>query len=395
MNTSLRKISANAAYMLLQGTTWTFYAICLCFSSNVLYHYGFSDSRISILLGIATALSFALQIVLAELVSKLPKLKVYGVLLTLGLLMLAGNLLMLIPGVHAWAAVAAFALACLILQMLPSFANAMGMAAIEKGSPTNYSLARGIGSLSYSVVAYLTGIAVRERGTGMVPAFGAVCAALFVAATVWYHVAAERGLPEGGMRRVQAGQGKGFLRAYPWFAGFLAGSVLLQFSHNLISNFMYQIMLTKQGGAGEQGVAASVSALVELPVMFFFPLLMRRMRCERWVRIAALGVIVKALGILLASTPAGVYAAMATQMIGYGLLTISSVNYAAMAVGRGESVRAQSYLGSTAAVGALLALSTGGVICQYLSVRAMVITSLVSAIAGAAVVLASVRDRKS
>lgn len=377
-----QKYNATAAYTMLQIATWGFYAVILSFSSNVLYDFGFLDSQISILLGISTAVSFVMQLAAAELVSRRPGIRVFGIMAVLGCVMILGNLVVWMPGMPAWLAIGAFAVACMILQMLPSLANAMGMDAIKRGSPTNYSIARGMGSLGYSVLAYVTGILVRSRGSRMVPVMGGACAVILTVAVVWYHFAGERGLPESVKTPgVQTG-GHGFLGQYPRFTVFLVGSVFLQFSHNLLSNFMYQIMLVKNGGAGEQGTATAICALVELPVMFFFPLLMRKIRCDKWVRFASLFITVKALGIFLAATPYGVYVAQATQMLGYGLYTISSVNYAEMVVGRGESVRAQSYLGATSTVGGLLASATGGIICQYFGAQTMVLVSLAAGLAG-------------
>lgn len=377
-----QKYNATAAYTMLQIATWGFYAVILSFSSNVLYDFGFLDSQISILLGISTAVSFVMQLAAAELVSRRPGIRVFGIMAVLGCVMILGNLVVWMPGMPAWLAIGAFAVACMILQMLPSLANAMGMDAIKRGSPTNYSIARGMGSLGYSVLAYVTGILVRSRGSRMVPVMGGACAVILTVAVVWYHFAGERGLPEPVKTPGTQTGGHGFLGQYPRFTVFLVGSVFLQFSHNLLSNFMYQIMLVKNGGAGEQGTATAICALVELPVMFFFPLLMRKIRCDKWVRFASLFITVKALGIFLAATPYGVYAAQATQMLGYGLYTISSVNYAEMVVGRGESVRAQSYLGATSTVGGLLASATGGIICQYFGAQIMVLVSLAAGLAG-------------
>lgn len=377
-----QKYNATAAYTMLQIATWGFYAVILSFSSNVLYDFGFLDSQISILLGISTAVSFVMQLAAAELVSRRPGIRVFGIMAVLGCVMILGNLVVWMPGMPAWLAIGAFAVACMILQMLPSLANAMGMDAIKRGSPTNYSIARGMGSLGYSVLAYVTGILVQSRGSRMVPVMGGACAVILTAAVVWYHFAGERGLPEPVKTPGTQTGGHGFLGQYPRFTVFLVGSVFLQFSHNLLSNFMYQIMLVKNGGAGEQGTATAICALVELPVMFFFPLLMRKIRCDKWVRFASLFITVKALGIFLAATPYGVYVAQATQMLGYGLYTISSVNYAEMVVGRGESVRAQSYLGATSTVGGLLASATGGIICQYFGAQIMVLVSLAAGLAG-------------
>ena len=275
----------------------------------------------------------------------------------------------------------------MVLQMIPSFTNAMGMDAIERGSVTDYSIARGLGSLGYSALAYVTGILVRYRGVTVVPAVAASVAAMMLVSVVWFHLVAERNLPDFGPSKKKLESKGGFLRQYPRFAVFLLASVLLQFSHNLLSSFMFQIMLVKNGTAAEQGVATAISALVELPVMFFFPYLMRKLRCDKWVRMAGFAMALKALAMLLSTNPYGIYAAQATQMVGYGLLTIASVNYARLVVGMGESVRAQSYLGATCTVGSFAALSTGGVICQYFGAQTMVLVSMVLALIGGTMIL--------
>lgn len=388
-------ISATTAYSLLQIVCWGFFAVTLVFASNVLYDYGFTDSYISIFLGLCTALSFGIQILVAEMVNASEKVKVWMVLLLLGLAMLGGNLLILIPGVPRWAGVLSYGMACCILLMLPSFVNAVGMDAIRRGSPTNYSVARGLGSLGYSVLAYFTGSLVRLHGTRMVAVVGGATAFFMVVGTIWFHMTGEKDLEELPRETEKPLQkNHGFLKQYPLFAVFLVGSVIIQYAHNLPSNFMYQIMLTRNGGAQEQGLASAICALSELPVMFFFPILMRYLRCDKWVRFSAMFMILKAVGILMASTPNGIYVAQATQALGYGLFVISSVNYAELVVGRGESVRAQTYLGSTATVGCLLATSTGGFLCEHLSVNAMVFTSLIASLVGGLLILFTAEKTK-
>lgn len=381
------KWSCTISYTLLQIATWGFYAVVMAFSSNVLYGFRFTDSQISLVLSVSTVVAFVLQLVLAELVTRWKNLKVYMVLLVLGSVMLAGNLLVLMPQMPKFLAVGAYAVSCMVLQMIPSFTNAMGMGAIERGSATNYSIARGMGSLGYSVLAYITGFLVRQQGVKVVPAVAAAVAVMMIGSVIWFYLVAERNLPDYGPSKQKTEYQAGFLKQYPRFAVFLVAMILLQFSHNLLSSFMFQIMQTKNGTAAEQGVATAISALVELPVMFFFTLMMRKLRCDKWVRIAGLAMALKGLGILLAVNPYGVYIAQATQMVGYGLLTIASVHYARLVVGAGESVRAQSYLGSTSTVGSFAALATGGVICQYWGAQTMVLVSLILSLAGGVMIL--------
>lgn len=389
-----RKWNATASYSLMHSAAWGFYAIILIFSSNVLYERGFSDSAISLFLGVSTGLSVVTQLAITEYISRHPEGKVYRLMVLFGVIMLLCAVLLGIPGTNSRISIAVFAVSCLVLQMLPSFTNAMGMDTIKRGAPTNYSLARGIGSLAYSLLAVMTGVLVRRIGTQSVPMISGVMAVILIVSSVWYHHAADRDLTEPA--ETEIGKKKdSFLRKYPGFACFLLGTIFLTVSHSLLANFMYQIMLSKNGGAAEQGISTSVSGLVELPVMFFFPLLMKKLRCENWVRIAAVSMILKPFGVLLATAPFGIYMAQATQMIGYGLLVISSVNYAERIVTQGESVRAQSYLGAAATVSTLTALSVGGVIIEYFGTETMVRISFMCSVIGCLIVLFSTRKGKS
>lgn len=385
-----RWFNATAAYALLHIVCWGFYAVTMGFSSNVLHGFGFTDSKISVFLGICTALSCIAQLVLAEVVSQ-GKCKLWKILTAMGGLILVGNLLLLLPGVPRAGAELGLGLAVLLLLLLPALVNAVGMEAIHRGSPTNYSIARGIGSLGYSALAFATGTLVRQKGLHMVAFMGALCALALAVGAVWYHMAGEQNLCDPVAEPKQEKNG-GFLRRYPMFAAFLLGSVFLQYSHNLVSNFLYQIMVTKQGTAQEQGIAAAICAFVELPVMFGFPLMARRCKTNRWVAFSGLFMAMKPIGLLLAANPMGVYLAQATQMLGYGLYVISSVNYGEQVAGRGDSVRAQSYLGAACTLGNLLAMSSGGFLCQHFGVPAMVLTSLGAALAGGILTLLTARD---
>ena len=389
---SLRKWSCTGAYALLHSATWSFYAIVLAFSSNVLYEFGFSDSAISLFLGICTGLSVIIQLTAAEYLSRNPRLPVYRLLVLLGAVMLLGCAVLLIPAAPRFLQVLGFALPCIFLQMLPSFTNALGMDSIKHGAPTSYSLARGTGSLAYSASAMVTGVLVRSLGVRMVFWLAAIMAVLLMISAIWYHKAADVSLPP--QETAKEARKESFLRKYPRFALFLVGTVFLAVSHSLLCNFMFQIMLAKNGGTVEQGVATSISALVELPVMYGFPLLLRFLRCDKWVRFAAVSMVLKPLGILLATAPGGIYLAQATQMIGYGLLIIGSVNYAERIVEGGESIRAQSYHGSAVATSTLIALSIGGVIIDHFGVQAMVAVSLGCSVIGNCIIAFGIQKTK-
>lgn len=379
------KLNCTAGYSLVQFVTWSYYAIVLAFASNVLYEFGFSDSRISLFMGIFTALSVAVQVAAGELLSRIKKWDVAGVLVLFGAVMLLCAAVVLLPDCNRILAVGAFGVICMLLQTLPSLANSMGMDSIRRGAPTDYSIARGIGSLGYSVTALLTGVLVRRLDVAAVHMLTIGVSVLLILSAVWYR-STIRDL--AGAESEENRESKGpFFSRYPRFAVFLFGMAFLCVSHGLLCNFMFQIMTSRGAGAMEQGIATSISSLVELPIMFGFPFMLKKLRCDKWVRIAGFCMLLKPLLILLANAPGGIYLAQATQSIGYGLWVIGSVNYAERVVDQGESIRAQSYHGAVTTVSTVLALSMGGVLIEYLGVQTMVMVSLGCSLVGAVIVL--------
>ena len=384
------KVRATLSYGLIQAALWSFFAVWMGFSSNFLYTYGFSDSQISIALGIITALSIGLQLAVAEVVSRIPKLKMYQVMIVSGVVMLLCSLGALAFRDHVIPAVACFGISCLLLQTFPAMANSLGMEAIERGAPVIFGLSRGCGSFLYSVTAFCTGFLVGKFGTDVLGVVAIVVSMLFLTGVLIFHFAEERKLPDAVKKKTQEDEKeKGFLIRYPKFAVFLVGSTLLCFSHNLISNFLLQIMMFKGGDAADQGVAAAIAAFVEIPIMFSFAVIVKWMRCDKWVKLSLLFFVLRSLANLLAPNPAMVCVAQLTQMLGYGLFNISTVSYAAAVVGKGEATRAQSYLASTLTIGTLISMATGGVLCQYFGAAVMMMVSLAFAVIGSVVVLLS------
>ncbi len=383
---SLRK-NCTLSYALMQAATWSFYAIILAFSSNVLYELDFSDSAISLFLGICTALSVVVQVVSAELLNKIRKLGVHTVMALFGIIMLLCAALLLMPPSNGLGIIFCFGTVCMLLQTLPSLTNAIGMDTIRRGASTNYSFARGMGSLGYSVTALLTGALVRQSGVGSVHLLTIAASVLLIVSALWYHNTT-KALRPADVKEIQESTAP-FFATYPRFGIFLIGMAFLCISHGLLCNFMFQIMLSRNGAAMEQGIATSLSSLVELPIMFGFTWMLKKQRCDNWVKIAGFSMALKPLLILLSGSPFGIYLAQATQSIGYGLWVIASVNYAERVVSAGESIRAQSYHGATTTASTVVAVSVGGILIEYLGVQFMVTVSLACSLIGAVIVFFS------
>ena len=205
-----------------------------------------------------------------------------------------------------------------------------------------------------------------------------------------------------GQRAVQSAEkpdnAREFLRGNRRFLVLLVGIVLIYIGHNALSNCMFRIAQSKiPDGAVDaatdlQGTALLIAALVELPTMFLFTRLLRRVRCDVWLVLSGAFMTLRLALTWLVPSAVGLCLAQVTQMLGYALLAVSSVYYVGTVNDRRNVVKGQTYLGSANTLGCLLAYVLGGVLIDGTGVNGMLIFCLVLSVVGLVLTLLS-RER--
>lgn len=379
----MKKLQANLSYSLIHASMWGMYAVIIYFANDFLKAQGLPGAMCSLVLGITAAASVLLNIGVSEIIKRTQKVKLYVTTIALAALILLG-----LGGMLTSAKVLALAGICLVLtllQLAPGMCNSLGMDAIAKGAPATYAVARGIGSFAFATVSLCAGNLIAKFGEGAIPAVGGTMAAILIVAVLWFHNCVEKHLPETAAEtKVETVKKKdNFLAKNPTFTLFLVGAALMNISHYYLVVFLGNITDAMNLGKDVQGAAAAVSTYVELPIMFGFAFLSRKMRCNTLLKISCFMFLLKCFGLMFADSAMDIYLAHATQIIGYGLYAISSVTYAGEVMGKEDAVRAQSYLAGTISIGNVVAMSTGGL----MRVGTMMWVSTVCALAGALVVL--------
>lgn len=379
----MKKLQANVSYSLIHASMWGMYAVIIYFAKTFLQAQGLSDVMCSVVLGVTAAASVLLNIGVSELIKRTKKVKLY-----VTTIILAGSILLGLGGMLVEGKALALTGICLVLtllQLAPGMCNSLGMDAIAKGAPATYAVARGIGSFSFATVSLCAGNLIAKFGEGAIPAVGGTMAAVLIVAVLWFHNCAEKGLPDtqNAPQEIQVKKKDNFLGKNPTFALMLVGASLMNISHYYLVVFLSDVTGALDLGAEVVGAAAAVSTYVELPIMFGFALLTRKMRCNTLLKISCFMFLLKCLGIAFADSAMDIYLAHATQIVGYGLYAIASVTYAGEVMGKEDAVRAQSYLAGTISIGNVVAMSTGGL----MSVNTMLWLSTACALVGALIVV--------
>lgn len=379
----MKKIQANLSYSLIHASMWGMYAVIIYFAKTFLQAQGLTDVLCSVVLGVTAAASVLLNIGVSEIIKRTKKVKLYVTTISLAALILLGLGGMLVEGKVL--ALTGICLVLTLLQLAPGMCNSLGMDAIAKGAPANYAVARGIGSFAFATVSLFAGNLIASFGEIAIPIVGGSMAAILIVAVIWFHHCAEKGLPDTLEAPQEPGVKKkdNFLGKNPTFALLLVGASLMNISHYYLVVFLSDVTGALGLGADVVGTAAAVSTYVELPIMFGFALLTRKLRCNTLLRISCFMFLLKCLGVTFADSAMDIYLAHATQIVGYGLYAIASVTYAGEVMGKDDAVRAQSYLAGTISIGNVVAMSTGGL----MSVDVMLWLSTGCAVIGALLVL--------
>lgn len=244
------------------------------------------------------------------------------------------------------------------------------------GQRERFGRARAWGSAAFIVIAFAAGAALGPFGpSGMFLLYGPLLVVTGLAAWVLLRLPSEDAAT--GRRRRGPGFGRvaamalagispttilGVLRR-PRLGGFFVASTLVWLSHSALLGFV-SIRITELGGSATVVAATwSVSALVEVPLMYAFPAIARRFGPERLIVIGAFAFGLRALVSALALEPAPIVAASIAGGVGFALLYLGTVSWVSGAVPRDVQATAQGiFTGTAVSLGSIGGSILGGAI---------------------------------
>ena len=135
------------------------------------------------------------------------------------------------------------------------------------------------------------------------------------------------------------------------------------------------------------GLAIAVAAIVELPTMFLFGWMLKKVRVDIWFRISGIFFVLKSLGTLLAPNMMTYYVIQIFQMFGWALITVSSVYYVNSIMEEQDAIKGQAYMTMTYTLGSVLASLAGGVLIDAAGVNSMLGVSVAAGVIGMLIIM--------
>lgn len=376
----------NIEYALVQGFFWMGFCVCVSYATVFLQGRGFSNFSLGLVLALGNVLGFLLSPALASAVDKGGRLTVFRCLWML----LAAEILLLLSFTVIRGSLALSALYCLYIAATTAVNPLNTELSFELGGWTgriNYSAARGIGSLAYAPTAIALGSLTERCGTELLPYAGLACLALQCVMLAVISLQRKSGFIQCGVKapgeRAETLSTLRFIRANPHFGLLLLGTALLFFSHNLSNNFLINVVRNVDGDTAVMGRLSGFMALVEIPAMFLYGTISRRIRCPSLLRFSVLMFTVKALAIALSPTVGWLFAAHTLQALSFAVLTPATVQYTSLVVDPANSAKGQALSYGMTTVGSALAGGLGGLLYDSMSVSATLLVGVAVSAVGA------------
>lgn len=384
----MNRFGSTFKYSINQGSFWASYSSVFAYASVFLLSRGFSNHEIGLTVALGSAASALLQPFVGAFADRSRKCILHR-------LIIAGSLVMIVLSGHIlsvgkifWFTALLYGLLVAVMQLLTPLTYSLGMFFINRGVPINFGIARGIGSLTYALLSTALGYIIESVSVDAVIWSVIAVYAVLTVSTLTFHF---DGISEINFCEQNTSHTKGFLLTHKSFAVLLFGTVLLFVSHNLISNYMFQIVSYHGRGSREMGIAMSIAAVLEIPVLFFFTYINRCISSGILFKISGLFFCVRSLLLLCADGIGMIYGAQFAQMFGYALFTGASVYYVNSVIEEEHRVQGQAYMTFTSAAGSVLGSFLGGWLLDLTSVPGMLGFSTCIAGAGALIILFSAK----
>lgn len=348
------------SYSLIQAVLIMGYCTYFIFAAVYLLSRGLTNTQVGITLTFSSLAGILFVPALADFADKSKKLNLKQITMIIsGMTTLIAVILLIVPA-NVFLIGGLFVLLQVFFGSQTSLITTLAMEHINSGTPINFSLARGIGSLAFAILSFTLGYLVDRFGT-VVILVGDIVLMLLLILLVGLFPRPVKKLSLHLEEEPQASGMLEFAKKNTVFMAVFVALTLIFISHNLINSFLIRVVEHVGGNSADMGIAAAIAALVEVPAMALFPLLYRRHpQAGTFLKIAGVFFVIKSVATLIATSVGGIYAAQTLEAFSYAIFTPASVYYVNQVIPDADKVKGQSLMMLTTSLSGLISNLAGG-----------------------------------
>ena len=368
----MKDTKLNIDYGLIQGCYWLLAAVFFAFMTPILQERQFDNTQIGILLGIrsvAAIFSQSLVSILADrYAKKIPLKKITAVVVFTAAF---ANLIFLLFPMDFLPTVILFFVVGAATYCISPMIDAVAMEFMKLGRKLNYTLCRSAGSASWALACVGIGWMMSKWGADSL---------LVVLGVLLLRVeTAKRPETKEGSSSTQPSGIWQLLRSYPGYTWFLIAYTLLYMSSTLGTNFQIDVITSLGGDHTSLGYSEFLMAIAEVPVVFFYGKLKKRIGLNRVLFLIFLFGTAKVYCQSFAPNLPCFMLAQLWQMVSWGMSYTAVVDYVMREVPTKDLVKGQGLLTvAGAGIGNSLASYISGILYDHFSLTVLLGAGTVS-----------------
>ena len=397
-------------YTLINVTYFIAFCTIHAYAAVYLLDRGFTNTQIGIVLALSNVVSALLQPLVAALIDKQGFFTNRNVMMICAALIAAGSLLLLFADSVKAVVFIVFSFIYMVQFTYMPVMTALNFEYKRAGINIFYGLARGLGSAGFAVTSAIIGKVIEMRGVRVL-LYCNVVIMLVQFVIIWFF-RLPKTLSEGeiktgpdavsqdGPEQMKAENGKGniiqFFRKYPAFMVLIIATVLLFFTHNMLNDYLIQIIRPLGGTESNMGVATFIAALLELPTMAIITLISGKVSKRLPLIISGISFTIKALIMMFAVNIPMAYLSQAMQMFAYAVFIPASAYYVSETMSEHDQVKGQAFVTSSFTLaGVFSSLICGVILDRFGEGTMLAVGSVVSIIGTLTLAFAMLKDKRT
>ncbi|GAU78850.1 MFS transporter [Fusibacter sp. 3D3] len=396
---------ATTKYSIIQALYWSTYCMMLSFSAVYLLARQYNNSEIGAVLALINILALFLQPAMAAYIDKTKKIGLKQFIAILLVSVTSLSLLIVFTAGSKYTVALFMILSFGILASIQPLINSICFEYEKLGIRINFGVARGFGSGAYAVTSIILGTVVKKMGADWLPIYYSLSTLLLLAMVLKFSprkqglsamadVSNEFKIETSAISSINVSMSmSAFLKKYKRFTVFVLGTSLVFVPHILINSFMIQIITSIGGTSSEMGTATFLAAITEIPIMFAFSRLMKKVSCGTLLKISAVIFTIKHLMTYLAPSIPIFYMTQLLQIGAFGLYAPASVYYVNHIINKDDLVKGQAMVTNALTLGSILASIIGGVLLDYVDPKSVLLFGGIVSIVGSTLMILSVETQ--
>ena len=391
-------------YSTINGIYYTSVNAVFGFVAFYLLSKGVSNSIIGTLISVTSVINFFLQPILGNAIDRSRKIQHHHIICILAALTFVSGLSILFLANEKWCLLLFLAFAMIMTQLNMPIINTLSSIWTNRGHHVNFGIARGIGSVCYALASFVIGYLsdVKHFGSTFIPVSICATTGLLLVTMIILSPSLSKiskDTNNENLSQLECSVGLwGFMSKYWKFMLFILGSVFVYVGHNIITNFTINIVAPLGGGSNEVGIISGIAAACELPTMFLFSKINKKISVSTLIVSGGMFFTIKILFCLIAFSCRNMemlFAVQTLQMLGFALFIPASVIFTNFVISNEDITIGQAFVTASNSAGGIIGSLLGGSLLDVISVKNMLLCTVVISAIGTFIIIASVFLMKS